>query len=80
MLIEFYRNNIEWNHHLKLMQQWSHLQLMLAMGQQLQATQEKGNEHHGQMLTSYHIWIMAHLNDDVIIVMFVGLLQHPQVL
>ena len=50
-MIEFYRNNIEWNHHLKLMQQWSHLQLMLAMGQQLQAGEEKGNTHHGQMLT-----------------------------
>ena len=79
-LIEFYRNNIKWNHHLKvkLMQQWRHLQLMLAMGQQLQASQEKGNTHHGQMLTSYFIWIMAQLEDNAIIVMFVGLLQHPR--
>ena len=51
---------------------------MLAMGQQ--AAQEKGNVHHGQMLTSYFIWIMAHLDDDAIIVMFVGLLQRPRAL
>ena len=51
---------------------------MLAMGQQV--AQEKGNAHHGQMLTSYFIWIMAHLDDDANIAMFVGLLQHPQAL
>ena len=51
---------------------------MLAVGQQV--AQEKGNAHHGQMLTSYLIWIMTHLNDDAIIVTFVGLPQHPQVL
>ena len=67
----FYRNNIKWNHRLKLMEQWTHRQLMLAMGQQ--AHQEKGNAHHGQMLTSYLIWIMAHLDDDAIIVTCVGL-------
>ena len=60
------------------MLQWTHLQLMLAMGQQV--AQEKGNTHHGRMLPSYFIWIMAHLDDDAIIVLFVGLLQHPQVL
>ena len=74
----FYRNNIQWNHLLKLMEQWIHPQLMFAMGQQ--AHQEKGNVHHGQMLTSYLRWIMAHLNDDSMILMFVGLQQHPQVL
>ena len=60
------------------MLQWTHLQLMLAMGQQV--AQEKGNTHHRQMLTSYFIWIMAHLDDDAIIVMFVGFLQHPRAL
>ena len=74
----FYRNNIKWNHLLKLMQRWTHHQLMLAKGKQ--ACQEKGNVHHGQMLTSYLIWIMAHLDDNAIIVMFVGLQKHRQVL
>ena len=64
----FYRNNIK----------WTHRQLMLAMGQQ--AHKEKGHIHHGQMLTSYLIWIMAHLDDDAIIVMCVVLQQHSQVL
>ena len=56
----------------------THRQLILAMGKQV--CQEKGNVRHGQMPTSYLIWIMAHLDDDAIIVMFVGLQQHPQVL
>ena len=51
---------------------------MLAVGQQV--SQEKGNAHHGQMLTPYFIWIMAHLDDDAIIAMFIGLLQHPHAL
>ena len=70
------------DHHLKLMEQWTHLQLMLAMGQQglTIIDQEEGNTHHGQMLTSYFIWIMAHLDSDAIIVIFGGLLQHRQVL
>ena len=74
----FYKNNIEWNHLLKLVQQWTHSQLMLPIGQQ--AYQEKGNVNHGEMITSYLIWIMVHLDQDAIIVMFVGLQQHPQVL